>query len=147
MLAKFLSRLVAPAPALHQDAQARLAFAALLVRVARADGSYSDDERRGIEAILARRHGLSSAEAAELCQAGEALEASAADSVRFTRILKDAVPLDVRIGIVEALWEVALADGVRSNDEALTLRLMTNLLGITDLESALARQRVEARLG
>lgn len=146
MLAKFLSRLVAPAPALHQDAQARLAFAALLVRVARADGIYTDDERSGIEAILARRHQLSPTEAAELRSEGEKLEASAADAVRFTRVLKEAVPLEVRIGIVEALWEVALADGNRGNDEALTLRLMTSLLGITDMDSGLARQRVEARL-
>lgn len=145
MLARFLQRLIAPAPASPHQAQASLAFAALLVRVARADGVYSDEERAGIEAILARRHALSAAEAADLRQEGEALEASAADSVRFTRILKDAVPLDVRVGIVEALWEIALADGSRGNDEALTLRLMSSLLGITDLESALARQRVEAR--
>jgi uncharacterized tellurite resistance protein B-like protein len=38
---------------------------------------------------------------------------------------------------------VALADGVREPEEDALLRLVANLLGINDLDSALARQRVE----
>lgn len=145
MLAKFLHRLTASTPAPRHEDPARLALAALLVRVARADGVYTSDEQDGISAILSRRYGLSPFEAADLRRRGEELEAGASDAVRFTRILKDSVPLEVRVGIIEELWEVALADGARGNDEALTLRLMASLLGVTDLESGLARQRVEAR--
>ena len=44
---------------------------------------------------------------------------------------------------MEALWEVALADGERDEEEDSLLRLLANLLGVSDRDSALARQRVE----
>ena len=45
--------------------------------------------------------------------------------------------------VVEAMWRVALADGVRDDHEDALLRLVANLLGINDRDSALARQRVD----
>ena len=116
----------------------------LLVRVARTDGDYAAAETDRIDRVLAARHGLSPFEAAALRAEAEALEAEAPDTVRFTRAIKEAVPFDDRIAVIEAMWEVALADGDRDNDEANLLRLVANLLGITDIDSNLARQRVEA---
>ena len=55
------------------------------------------------------------------------------------------MPYEERTGVIEALWEVVLADGVRDQDENTLLRLAANLLGVNDRDSALARQRVEAR--
>jgi uncharacterized tellurite resistance protein B-like protein len=40
---------------------------------------------------------------------------------------------------------VVLADGVRDPEEDSLLRLVSHMLGIEDRDSALARQRVEAR--
>jgi uncharacterized tellurite resistance protein B-like protein len=45
--------------------------------------------------------------------------------------------------VIEALWAVALADGVRDAGEDQLVRMAANLLGVTDAESGLARQRVE----
>jgi uncharacterized tellurite resistance protein B-like protein len=42
------------------------------------------------------------------------------------------------------LWQVVMADGHRSDEENALLRLVANLIGVTDKDSALARQRVEA---
>ena len=64
------------------------------------------------------------------------------DTVRFTRAIKDAVSHDDRIGVIEALWQVVLADGERDAEEDALVRLASNLLGINDRDSALARQRV-----
>lgn len=145
MFADFLSRLTAPDPAPLPDPDAKLALAALLVRIARSDGSYDDVERARIDRILAERHALSPFEAARLRGEAEALEAEAPDTVRFTRAIKDAVPYEDREAVIEALWSVVLADGVRDDDENAMLRLTANLLGVNDRDSALARQRVEAR--
>ena len=71
----------------------------------------------------------------------EALEAEAPDTVRFTRALKEAVPLEDRAALVEAMWSVALADGARDAEEDQLMRLVANLLGLGDRDSALARQR------
>jgi uncharacterized tellurite resistance protein B-like protein len=70
------------------------------------------------------------------------MEAEAPDTVRFTRAVKDAVAYDDRVGVVEALWKVVLADGQRAQEEDALLRLVTNLLGVSDPDSAKARQRV-----
>jgi uncharacterized tellurite resistance protein B-like protein len=120
-------------------------MAALLVRLARTDGSYDAQEVASIDRALVETFGLSPAAAGTLRLQAEALEAEAPDTVRFTRSLKDAVPYDHRIGLVEAMWRVVLSDGTRDKDEESMMRLVSNLLGISDVDSALARQRVGTR--
>jgi len=107
--------------AIADEEDARLALASLLVRIARSNWDYSDVETAQIDVILT-------------------------DTVQFTRAIKAAVPLDERDAVVEALWELVLADGVRDHEEEGVLRLVAPLLGINDRDSALARQRVEARM-
>lgn len=143
MFADFLSRLLAPAPETLPDADARLALSALMVRLARADGHYDADERSRIAAILAERYALEPGAAERLRADAEALEAEAPDTVRFTRAIKEAVPHEARAEVVEALWQVALADGARDAGEDSLIRLVTSLLGLTDQESARARQKIE----
>ncbi len=138
-----LRALFAPTPPRLAEPDARLALAALLVRVARSDGYYDAAEVAHIDRILMQRHSLTPTAAAYLRTEAEALEAEAPDTVRFTRALKAAVPLEDRTALVEALWIVALADGERDDDEDRVLRLVASLLGLTDVESAQARQRVQ----
>ncbi|KIN61629.1 TerB domain containing protein [Sulfitobacter noctilucae] len=143
MFADFLKRLTAPEPAPLADTDARLALTALLVRVARSDNDYAVEEVRRIEAIAAARYGLDAEGANALRVEAEALEREAPDTVRFTRAIKDAVPYPERLGVIEALWQVVLADGTRSDEENAVLRLVASLIGVSDPDSAMARQRVE----
>ena len=145
MLGDLLKRLTQPEPELLPAADAKVALAALLVRVARSDNDYAEAEIRRIDRILSARYGLSPFEATALRRDGEALEADAPDTVRFTRAIKDAVPYEDREGVIEALWEVVLADGARDHEEDALLRLVANLLGVNDRDSNIARQRVEAK--
>lgn len=145
MFADFLKRLIQPAPEPLTGGDARLALCALLVRVARTDGDYAAAEIIRITRIISARYNLSQPEAEALRQQAENLESEAPDTVRFTRAIKDAVPHEDRLGVIEALWQVALADGVREADEDALLRLVASLLGITDQESARARQRIMGR--
>ena len=113
MFQDFLNRLTKPDPDPLDDADARLALTALLVRIARTDGHYAEDEVRLIDRIIARRFALSPFEAARLRAEAETLEAEAPDTVRFTRAIKAAVSHNDRTGVIEALWAVVLADGAR----------------------------------
>ena len=144
MFGEFLKRLTAPTPDQLPTSDARLALSALLVRIARSDGHYDSSEKAQIQTVIAQRYGLGQADAQDLLQDAETLEAEAPDTVRFTRAIKDAVPYEDRLGVVEALWSVALADGARDDAEDAILRLSAKLLGVNDRDSALARQRAQA---
>ncbi len=141
MIADILRALLAPAPPRLPEPDARLALAALLVRMAKTDGLYSAEEVERIEKILMARHGLGPFEAARLRTEAEELETQAPDTIRFTRALKAAVPLEDRTALLTALWSVALADGLRDAGEDQMMRLLANLLGLTDVDSGLARQQ------
>jgi uncharacterized tellurite resistance protein B-like protein len=138
-----LRRLLAPEPERLPEPDAELALAALLVRIAKTDGLYAAEEVERIDRVLAHRHGLDPFAAAKLRSEAEALESEAPDTVRFTRALKDAVAIEDRAELMTALWSVALADGLREAHEDRLMRLVANLLGLTDVESALARQKAE----
>lgn len=125
---------------LHPD-DARLAMAALMVRVARTDGNYTESERGRIDRVLVQTYRLDATAAAALRERAEAAEADAPDTVRFTRLVKAAVPYEHRVDVVEALWRVAATDGINADEHGF-LRLVSNLVGVSDLDSALARQRV-----
>ncbi len=128
-------------------ADERAALAAILVEAAHADGTYDAEESARITRVLATRYGLSAAEAAALRAEGEAALAESLDLVRFTRAVKKAVPHEERVGVIEAVWEVIYADGVREMHESALIRQLCGLLHIEDREAGLARQRVAARLG
>ena len=142
MFSKLLNSVLSGEPAKLPDADARLALTALMVRIARADNFYEESEAAHIDRINVERYGLSAVEAAELRREAENAEARAADTVQFTRAIKDAVPFEDRMAVVEALWQIVLADGERDPEEDSILRLVSNLLGINDRDSAMARQRV-----
>lgn len=147
MFGNILSRLIQPQPERLNDDDARLALGALMVRIARSDGEYAHEEAEQIDLILATRYGLPDNDAQTLRRNCEAMETEAPDTVRFTRAIKDAVDYEDREGVIEALWQVVLADGIRDHEEDAQLRLLANLLGVNDRDSNLARKRVEARLG
>ena len=113
--------------------------------MAKADHTYVFLEIARIDRILGLRYGLSPIEAAKLRATCEAIEHEAPDTVRFTRAIKDAVPYEDRTSVIEALWEIVLADGTRDAEEDALLRMVAPLLGVEDQDSALIRQRVEAR--
>ena len=142
MFKDLLNRLLQPEPALIANDDARLALTALLVRVARSDNDYSLGEHGRIDNIIKDRYGLSDVDTVKLRAEAESMEAEAPDTVRFTRAIKNAIAYDDRLAIIEALWKVALADGQRAQEEDAVLRLVSNLLGVSDRDSALARQKV-----
>jgi uncharacterized tellurite resistance protein B-like protein len=144
MFANLLKTLLGPEPKDLTPSDARLAIAALLVRVARSDNDYAAAEIEKIDRVLATRYDLAPAQSVELRKQGEELEKEAPDTVRFTRAIKDAVLYADRLSVIEALWQIALADGERDFQEDALLRLAANLLGVSDVESASARRRIAA---
>lgn len=145
MFGELLKGLMAPEPAPLPDPDARLAMAALLVRIARSDGDYATEEVRRIDKILAARYALSPFECTALRKDAETLESEAPDTVRFTTAIKDAVPYEDRIAVIEALWQVVLVDGERDDEEDSLLRMVASFLGVNDRDSNIARMKVSQK--
>lgn len=118
-----------------------VAVAALMVRLALADGSFDATERASIEAALDARFG----DGAALLAAGEAAEKSALDNHQFTKLLKSAFAPEERGALLEDLWSVVLADDTRDMNENALMRQFAALLYVPDREVAEARQRAEAQ--
>ena len=117
------------------------AMAALMVRIAKSDDDYAQAECERIDAILMILYHLSLEEASTLRNQAEKLEATAPDTVRFTRTIKEAVPYENRFEVVRALWQVVFADGERDHEEDALMRLLASLLGVNDRDSAIARRQ------
>jgi len=131
----------------ERDIPGPIALAALLVEAARRDGDYAASERAAILRILMREEKLDEAGAAALLAEAETAQDEAVDLFRFTHALKEATPFEDRVRIIEDLWDVILADGVRGYEEDQLVRSVCGLLGIPDRDSGLARGRVAARRG
>ena len=80
------------------------AMAALMVRIAKSDDDYAQAECERIDAILMILYHLSLEEASTLRNQAEKLEATAPDTVRFTRTIKEAVPYEKRFEVVRTLF-------------------------------------------
>jgi uncharacterized tellurite resistance protein B-like protein len=145
MISGLLSKLAGEADAPLTQDESRVAVAALLVLAAQADHTYEDIERAQIERVLAARYGLDPAAAAALRAEGEEAERVSLDIYRFTSRVKKHIPYEERAAVIEAMWRIVLADGVREQHEEALMRRVADLLGLEPRESIEARRRVEGR--
>jgi uncharacterized tellurite resistance protein B-like protein len=127
-------------------ADEQIAAAALMVEAARLDGSFTDVERDRIRKLLVQHFQLNPWAAGELLARAERTATESVAWQGFTHAIKDALPPEERVGILEMLWEVAYADGKLHDYEASLLRRVAGLLYVSDRDSGEARLRVMERL-
>ena len=142
MLKNLLDVLLGSEQEILDDDDEKIALAALCVRVAKSDNVYASSEISSIDTELSQHFSISIADARVLRVQAEKLEHEAPDTVRFTRAIKEKIELEKRRKILETLWKITLADGKREAEEDSVIRLISSLLGLTDIESARARQKV-----
>jgi len=132
-----------PTPARGDQRQG--AVAALLVEAATLDGSFDGKERAAILQILQRHFGIDEAMAVTAVNAAIVRQGEASDFFSVTRQITNAYRPEERVAVVEALWEVILADGNVHAYEASLMRRLGGLIHVTDQDLGAARQRVVAR--
>ena len=118
------------------------AIAAILVRAAKTDNEYTESEKKLIDHLLANKLNISEADARLLRLQGQELEMEINDNVQLTRIIKQDIPYEERHQLVEQLWSIILDDNNRTPEENKLMRVLTHLLGISDVNSAKARSKV-----
>ena len=118
------------------------AIAAILVRAAKTDNEYTESEKKLIDHLLANKLNISLEDARLLRLQGQELEMEINDNVQLTRIIKQDIPYEERHQLVEHLWSIVLDDNNRTPEENKLMRVLTHLLGISDVNSAKARSKV-----
>lgn len=120
----------------------RLATAALLLEMARADRDETDAERRAAGEVLARHFALErSAAEALLAQADERLEHTVS-LYEFTRVLNDTLAPEERREVVRLVATVAASDGRFDAHEQHLLSKLADLLHLRRAEYATIRASV-----
>lgn len=135
-------KLEAAAPGGRQDA-VRIATAALLVEMVRADAAVKGEEAATLYAALGQHFGLKLDESQRLIAAAER-EADAAVSLHgFTELLNASLTPPEKIDVLELLWRVALADRHLDKYEEHLVRKVADLLHVAHSDFVRAKLRVQ----
>ena len=125
----------------------RLAAAVLLVEVMKADTDLQPGERHAIRAALDQRFGLEEGELARLVDQAEAQAKRANDFYHFTSRLNDHCSQPDKIALVEAMWNVAYANGALDANEIHVISKVAGLLHVTHGEYIAAKLHAKAAGG
>lgn len=139
MLTKLLRAFRASEPDPLPDPDAELALGALLVRVAKSDSEYQVVEISLIDRILARLFDRNPVEAAKIRATCERLHAAAPETDVFAALIRDTMGLEDRLSVLEAVWQVVLADGQEKEAELRIVESIRKALGLTPAESQAVR--------
>ncbi|WP_297527462.1 TerB family tellurite resistance protein [Thiohalobacter sp.] len=144
--ARIRGALDSPDPLRHEQGL-RLATAALLVEMMRADFDSSETERARILDLLTGRFGLDEVSAAELLELARAEAETAASLFQFTQLIDRHCLPEEKASLIEMLWEVAYADARLDKYEEHLVRKLSDLLHVPHREMLQAKHRVLDRLG
>jgi uncharacterized tellurite resistance protein B-like protein len=134
-------------PSQFADNDYRLAATALLVHAAAIDGDMSKRERDTLRAVVKRRFALDDARADELIDKATAAEHESVDLYHFTSLLNRVLDEEGRAKVVEMMWEIVYADGIRDELEDNLLWRAADLLGVSPRERIELRQRIAKAAG
>ncbi len=125
----------------------RLATAALLIEMTRADHEVKAIERDAVTRAIDKAFGLPPEETRELVALAE-LEADQATSLyEFTRLINQHFSHQDKGHIVELLWEVAYADGELDKYEEHLVRKLADLIHVPHSTFIRAKHRAREKLG
>ncbi len=127
----------------ESDERIRLACAVLLIEVARVDTQIDTLERTAIGMALRQRFMLTEDALARLIELAEKTAKSSYDYQHFTSSLNDHFSQDQKIGVVQAMWQVAYADKHLDANENHVISKVAGLLYVTHGEYIGAKMRAK----
>ncbi|HEB94765.1 MAG TPA: TerB family tellurite resistance protein [Gammaproteobacteria bacterium] len=129
-----------------QEHRLRLACAALLIEVSRADDEITAEEMAAVSLAVRKTFGLSAAETMALIQLAEEEADGATSYHEFTSLINGSYSKEQKIQLLERLWEVVFADAEMEKYEEHLVRKLADLLYVPHSQFIAAKLRTQARL-
>lgn len=124
----------------------RLATAALLVEMVRADAQTLWEEATALHGLLGRHFKLAPDEVRALIAAAEREADSAVSLHGFTKLMNDSLDAAEKAQVLELLWRMAFADRKLDRYEEHLVRKVADLLHLPNTELVRTKLKVEAAL-
>ncbi|HEY7574431.1 MAG TPA: TerB family tellurite resistance protein [Thermoanaerobaculia bacterium] len=140
----FFSRRIDPASGGTPPDRVAIAACALLLELAHADDSFSDEERARI-VRAAHEMGVADGDLEELLRLAEQERRGSVDLFGFTREIAERYSREERLRLVEAIWGVVYSDGSLTEAENRLARRIAEMLGFQHPEVQAAKERVASR--
>jgi len=135
------TRLSFPVEEPDETLESLLAACGLLLELASADGTFSDEERKRILAILRDEYQMFVGDAEELMNLAEEVLRGAEDDHEFTRIINEHYSLHEKLFLVELLWRIVYADGKADDREETLIEKVATQLDVPKIEILKALKR------
>mgnify|MGYP001553150538 FL=1 len=124
----------------------RLATAALLIEVSRADFHVDPAERRAVVDAVQRLFDLSRQETDELVALAEEEVDGAVSLFQFTQLVDQEFSAEQKAQVIEKMWRVAFADRNKDKHEEYLVRKVADLLHVPHSTFIRTRHKVESEL-
>ena len=120
---------------------------ALMVEAALADGTVAADEAALTANVIAQQFDLSAEKAHQMTNEAIKQGKERVELHSLLRRLREQSDYEERLGVLEMVWMVVLADGRLDHIEAQLMRRLAGLLFVSDVDSGLAAQKAKTNLG
>lgn len=108
-----------------------MAVAALLIEVSRADLELAEVEKQSVEKTLRRKFSLSDDELEHLVKLAKVEVEESVSIYQFVQLVNDNYEYADKVKLVEAMWEVAFADGALDKYEDHMIRKIADLIHVS----------------
>ena len=120
-----------------------VATCALLVEIARIDGTFTQEEMETIFSILKEKYGLSLEHADALIAEAEKQLEESVDLWQFARLINENYSNEEKMEIIETLWRVVYVDGKMDQYEHYLMNKLKNLLRVSHNQLIDAKLKVK----
>jgi len=121
----------------------KIATAALLIEVMRADRDLKDAERHAVTAAIQERFDLGQEDTSALLRLAEAEADQATDYYQFSALINEHYNAAQKEQVVEQMWQVAAADHEIDRFERTLIHKVADLLHVPRAAQVAARERAQ----
>jgi uncharacterized tellurite resistance protein B-like protein len=128
------------------DHSLKIATAALLMEMMRADARVTEDERDMVMKTVMSKFKLTKEESNDLLQLAEEKIRQATGYYEFTSLINKGLTYEQKVKVIESLWEIAFADKCLDKYEEHMVRKIADLIYVEHKDFIDAKLRVKKNL-